>query len=104
MKVQVELCVVPIGAGTSLGEHIAVCQEILEAAGLTPQLHAYGTNVEGEWDTVFAAIRECHERLHERGVPRLFTSIKAGTRSDREQSLDDKVRSVARNRERRPRG
>lgn len=103
MKVQVELCVVPIGAGTSLGKHIAVCQEILEAAGLTTRPHAYGTNVEGDWDTVFAAIRECHERLHERGVPRLFTSIKAGTRTDREQSLDDKVSSVARHRERRDR-
>lgn len=100
MHVQVELCVVPIGVGTSLGEHIAACQEILEAAGLETQPHAYGTNVEGGWDTVFAAIRECHERLHADGVPRLFTSIKVGTRVDREQTLDDKVRSVAEHRRR----
>lgn len=100
MRVQVELCVVPIGVGTSLGEHIAVCQDILEAAGLETRPHAYGTNVEGDWDTVFAAIRECHERLHEAGVPRLFTSIKAGTRVDRAQTLDDKIRSVAERRRR----
>ncbi|PWG64377.1 MTH1187 family thiamine-binding protein [Sediminicurvatus halobius] len=100
MRVQVELCVVPIGVGTSLGQQIATCQDILEAAGLETRPHAYGTNVEGDWDTVFAAIRECHERLHADGVPRLFTSIKAGTRIDREQTLDDKVRSVAERRRR----
>ena len=63
-------------------------------AGLTTRLHAYGTNVEGDWDDVFAAVRRCHETLHEMGAPRISTIIKAGTRTDRPQSLDDKVRSV----------
>ncbi len=94
MHVHLELCVIPIGSGTSLGEYIAACQEELEAAGLVTELHAYGTNVEGEWDTVFAAVKRCHERLHAMGAPRLFTSIKVGTRTDRQQSLDDKVASV----------
>ena len=94
MHVHLELCVIPIGSGTSLGEYIAACQEELQAAGLTTELHAYGTNVEGEWDTVFAAVKRCHERLHAMGAPRLFTSIKVGTRTDRQQSLDDKVASV----------
>ena len=94
MRVQLELCVVPIGVGTSLGDYIAACQEVLEAAGLETRLHAYGTNIEGEWDTVFAAVRECHERLHAMGAPRIFTSIKVGTRTDRVQGLDDKVASV----------
>ncbi len=98
MRVHVELCVIPIGTETSLGGYIAACQEELEAAGLDVQLHAFGSNVEGEWDTVFGAIRRCHERLHAMGAPRLMTSIKLGTRSDREQSLDDKVASVGRHR------
>lgn len=94
MHVHVELCVIPIGSGTSLGEYIAACQDELEAAGLRTELHAYGTNVEGEWDAVFAAVKRCHERLHAMGAPRLFTSLKVGTRTDRQQSLDDKVASV----------
>lgn len=94
MHVHVELCVIPIGSGTSLGAYIAACQEELETAGLRTELHAYGTNVEGEWDTVFAAVKRCHERLHAMGAPRLFTSLKVGTRTDRQQSLDDKVASV----------
>ena len=45
-------------------------------------------------DEVFAAIRECHERIHGMGAPRIHTDIKLGTRTDREQSLEDKVESV----------
>ena len=26
---------------------------------------AYGTNIEGEWDEVFAVVKKCHERIHE---------------------------------------
>jgi len=94
MKVSMDLCVVPIGVGVSVSEHVAECKRILDAAGLATRLHGWGTNVEGEWDAVFAAVRRCHERVHEMGAPRITTTIKLGTRTDREQTLDDKVRSV----------
>ena len=94
MQVIAELTVVPIGVGTSLSEYVAVCEEILDEAGLTVQLHANGTNIEGEWDTVFSAIRRCHEKIHTLGAPRIHTSIKVGTRIDREQTMADKVQSV----------
>ncbi len=94
MNVIVDLCVVPIGVGTSLSSYIAACESVLEEAGLTTRLHANGTNIEGDWDAVFAAIRRCHEVVHEMGAPRITTTIKLGTRTDREQSMDDKVRSV----------
>lgn len=96
MKVSVELCLVPIGAGTSVSPYVAECQRVLEAAGLQPQMHAYGTNVEGDWDAVFAAVRRCHEAVHAMGAERIFTSLKVGTRTDREQTLDDKITSVRR--------
>ena len=69
--------------------------KVLEEAGLSHQLHAYGTNIEGEWDEVFAAIKLCHERVHAMGAPRITTSIKVGTRTDREQSMQEKVDSVS---------
>jgi uncharacterized protein (TIGR00106 family) len=94
MKVIADFGVVPIGVGTSLSAYVAACHRVLDEAGLTSRLHAYGTNVEGEWDDVFAAIKRCHEVLHEMGAPRLYTVIKAGTRTDRDQSIDDKVGSV----------
>ena len=94
MKVIADICIVPIGVGVSLGEYIAAAVEELRAAGLETELHAYGTNVEGEYDQVFTALRRCLERMHAMGAPRLSCTVKLGTRSDREQSMADKVESV----------
>ena len=94
MKVMVDLCVVPIGVGVSVSEYIAACERIIEAAGLSAQLHPYGTVIEGDWDAVFAVVKQCHERVHAMGAPRVFTSLKVGTRTDREQSMQDKIDSV----------
>ena len=94
MKVIADVCIVPIGIGVSVSKEIAVCERIFAEAGLKPRLHAYGTNIEGEWQAVFDAVRRCHEALHEAGVPRLSTTMRFGTRTDREQTIDDKIRSV----------
>ncbi len=94
MKVIIDLCVVPLGVGVSVSKYIVACHEVLEEAGLKSQLHAYGTNIEGEWDDVMAAVKKCHERVHDMGAPRITTTIKLGTRIDREQGMDDKVKSV----------
>ena len=94
MNVIVDLCVVPLGVGVSVSQYVAECQKVLDDAGLNHQMHAYGTNIEGNWDDVFAAIKQCHERVHEMGAPRITTTIKAGTRTDRDQSMQDKIDSV----------
>ncbi len=96
MWVIADLSIVPLGVGLSLSPYVAECERILRDAGLNPRLHAYGTNVEGEWDRVFAALRRCHERLHEMGAPRVSTTLRCGTRTDREQRMADKISSVER--------
>jgi uncharacterized protein (TIGR00106 family) len=57
MKVIADLCVIPMGVGLSVSKEIAMCERILAAAGLKTRLHAYGTNIEGDWDRVFAAVK-----------------------------------------------
>jgi uncharacterized protein (TIGR00106 family) len=94
VKAIVDLCVVPLGVGVSVSEYVVACERILKEAGLKTQLHAYGTNVEGEWDAVFAAVKRCHETVHAMGAPRISTIIKLGTRTDRDQTMNDKVKSV----------
>lgn len=94
MFVVVDLCVIPLGVGTSLSTYVAACERVLMAAGLKHQLHANGTNIEGEWDAVFAAVKRCHEAVHELGAPRIATTLRIGTRTDRRQTMDDKLRSV----------
>jgi uncharacterized protein (TIGR00106 family) len=94
MKVIADISIVPIGVGVSLSKYIAACEKVLSEAGLETRLHAYGTNIQGEWDDVFVAIRRCHEVVHGMGAPRVSTVIKVGTRTDRPQTMDDKVQSV----------
>jgi uncharacterized protein (TIGR00106 family) len=94
MKVIVDLCIIPIGVGVSLSPYVAAAEKILSEARLKTQLHANGTNIEGEWEEVFAAIKRCHEVIHEMGAPRITTIVRVGTRVDRDQSLEDKIHSV----------
>ena len=94
MKAIVDLCIVPLGVGVSLSGYIAACERVLQESGLNCRLHAYGTNIEGEWDDVMRAVKECHEALHKMGVPRISSTIHLGTRVDREQTIEDKIRSV----------
>jgi len=89
-----EFTIIPIGVGVSLSKYVAACEGVLEKSGLLYELHANGTNLEGEWDEVMQAIKSCHEKLHEMGAPRISTIIKMGTRTDREQKMAEKTASV----------
>jgi uncharacterized protein (TIGR00106 family) len=95
MHVIMDLCVVPIGVGLSVSKYVAACERILKDMGLEHALHAYGTNIEGDWDEVLLAVKRCHETVHEMGAPRISTTIKLGTRTDRAQTMQDKLDSVA---------
>lgn len=91
MKVLAEIQVIPIGEGVSVREPVKRAHQLLAESGLKVQLHAYGTNVEGELDDVLAAIKRVHETLHAEGVRRLATNIKLGSRTDKEPTLASKL-------------
>jgi len=94
MNVIADICVIPIGVGTSVSEYVTACERILRDAGLNPKLHAYGTNVEGPWDAVMGALKQCHEAVHQMGAPRISTTMRVGTRVDRAESIAAKIKSV----------
>ena len=87
MNVIADVCIVPIGVGVSVSKYVSICEKVIKDAGLNLKLHAYGTNLEGEWDDVFAAIKRCHEEVHKIGAPRITTSMRFGTRIDRDQTM-----------------
>ena len=89
-----DLCVVPMGVGVSVSKYVTECQKIFQSLELDVNMHAYGTNIEGEWDVVMEALKRCHETLHEMGAPRVGTTIRLGTRTDRSQTLEEKMNSV----------
>ena len=94
MKVIADLCLIPLSGEISLSPYVAECQRILEEAGVEHRLHAWGTNIEGEWETVMTAVKYCHMRVHEMGAPRITSTLKIGTRTDKNQTMADKVESV----------
>ena len=95
MNVIVDFVIIPVGVGVSLSSYIAKCVEIIEKSGLNFELHANGTNIEGEWERVFATVKACHNELHKMGSPRVHSEIRVGTRIDKIQSMQDKLDRVA---------
>jgi uncharacterized protein (TIGR00106 family) len=90
MKATAEIQVIPLGVGVSVRTQVQRAHELLAGSGLKVELHAFGTNVEGELADVLAAVRLVHETLHAEGVPRLSTAVKIGTRTDKETTLAGK--------------
>ncbi len=94
MKVIADIAIIPLGVGLSLSPYVAACERVLIEAGLQPHLHANGTNVEGDWEVVFAALKRCHQELHAMGAPRIATNLRLGTRIDQPQTMQEKIDSV----------
>ena len=94
MWVSIDLCLIPIGTGVSITPYIAKCQKVIKARGLKHELHPNGTAIEGEWEEVFSCIKKCHEKVHELGAARIYSTIKVNTRTDRKHSFTEKVPKV----------
>jgi len=92
MKAVAEIQVVPIGVGVSVRAQVRRAQDLIRESGLAVQEHSFGTNVEGELDKILEVIARIHEVLHDEGVARLSTSIKIGTRTDKDPDLASKLR------------
>ncbi len=94
MRAIADICVIPLVGSVSVRREVAMAHQLLIDAGLEVSLHAYGTNVEGDLHAVLAAIETVHLKLHADGVPRISTTIKLGTRTDKVQSGADKMKAV----------
>ncbi len=71
--------------------YVAACEKVLKEAGLKTVLHANGTNIEGERDKVFAAIKRCHEVVHQNGGATNFHVLPLGNtnRSNTDDGRED---------------
>ena len=96
MHVIASFTLVPVDAGISLSPYVAACERCLRESGLSHQMHANGTNLEGDWQAVCEAIRACHQAVHAMGAKRVFSTVNLGTRTDREQRMAEKLDSVRR--------
>jgi uncharacterized protein (TIGR00106 family) len=95
MKIIADLCIVPMGVGPSVSSYIREVRDIIDASDLTYEMHANGTNIEGDMAAVTACVEACCARLHELGVERIFCTMSFSTRNDKPQSMADKLAALA---------
>ncbi|KAI0200723.1 YkoF-like protein [Astrocystis sublimbata] len=90
-----DFCLIPVGTGSvSVAAEVAEVQKLLKASGLVYTMHSAGTTVEGSWDQVMRVIGQAHSVVHARGVVRVQSSMRVGSRTDKAQTAQDKVKRV----------
>ncbi|GJE18702.1 MTH1187 family thiamine-binding protein [Methylobacterium marchantiae] len=95
MKVVADLCIVPMGVGPSVSSYVKEIKTIIEASHLNAEMHANGTNIEGELGDICRLIELCEDRLSQLGVERVFFTMAFSSRRDKEQSMADKLTAVS---------
>jgi len=95
MKVVADLCIVPMGVGPSVSSYVKDIKKIIDASHLNAEMHANGTNIEGELSDICQLIELCEAKLHELGVQRVFFTIAFSSRRDKEQKMADKLAAVS---------
>lgn len=93
--VLLEFSVTPMGTGESVSPAVARCLEIVERSGLAYQLHAMGTLVEGDLETVLGVMRQCIEAVAA-DCNRVTCTAKLDLRRGHSGRIQAKVASVER--------
>jgi len=91
--VLLEFSMTPLGKGESVSQYVARSLDIIDKSGLDYQLTAMGTILEGEWDEVFAVVKQCYDAMSV-DCDRITCTIKVDARKGAQGRLTAKVRSV----------
>jgi uncharacterized protein (TIGR00106 family) len=93
-----DITILPIGReGASVGDILVEVRKRLETQDKVRfEMHAMGTSLEGEAADIFSVAADLHSVPFAQGIPRVYTVLKVDQRTDREQTLQDKVQSVQR--------
>lgn len=95
MKVVADLCIVPMGVGPSVAAYVKEIKTIIDASHLNAEMHANGTNIEGELSDICQLIELCEVKLNELGVQRVFFTMAFSSRRDKIQTMADKLKAVS---------
>lgn len=84
-------------AGTTVGKirvHCILFDPLALSCSVGTVKNSLTASSEGSWDDVMKVVGQCHTMLHERGVLRIQSDIRVGTRTDKKQKFEDKVKKV----------
>ncbi|KAM0400275.1 hypothetical protein ACHAPZ_006439 [Fusarium culmorum] len=85
-------------AGTTVGASFCPASPtaclFITVAFLEKEVMANKLITEGSWDEVMAAVGKAHAAVHKRGVVRIQSSMRVGSRTDKKQTAEEKVKRV----------
>ncbi|GFM33608.1 MTH1187 family thiamine-binding protein [Desulfovibrio subterraneus] len=93
MSVIAELSIFPMDKGDSVSPYVKRALNVLKSSGLMFQLNPMGTVIEGDWDSVMAAVSDCYKAL-EADCDRIYMTLKIDARKGREYGMLSKVAAV----------
>ncbi|MCC2673963.1 MAG: thiamine-binding protein [Ramlibacter sp.] len=91
--VLLEFAMSPTGEGESLSRQVARILDVVDRSGVSYQLTAMGTILEGDWDEVMAVVSECFRTL-QIDCKRISLNLKMDYRAGTEPRLRAKVDAV----------
>ena len=91
--VLLEFAMSPSGEGESLSRQVARILDIIDRSGVTYQLTAMGTILEGDWDEVMKVVGDCFRELQQ-DCRRISMNLKMDYRAGTESRLHSKVDAV----------
>jgi uncharacterized protein (TIGR00106 family) len=91
-----DITVLPIGReGASVSDLLVEIARHLENQNRVRfEMHAMGTSLEGDPADIFDLAAEIHALPFGSGIPRVYTVLKIDQRTDKDQTLESKLRSV----------
>ncbi|RKP12377.1 hypothetical protein BJ684DRAFT_5354, partial [Piptocephalis cylindrospora] len=66
-----ELSILVVGQDVPQSPFVDICTKILSKAGLQPQTHGMGTNIEGKPTTILSAVQDCHREVNQAAKSRM---------------------------------
>ncbi len=89
-----QLTMVPIGEGVSVGKYVADIQKRLDEEGATFKLTDMATLIEGDVPDLLRLLEKIYETPFENGAIRVVTNITIDDRRDKSISIGDKIEAV----------
>ncbi len=89
-----QLTMVPIGEGVSVGKYVADIQKRLKEEGATFKLTDMATLIEGDVPDLLRLLEKIYETPFKNGAIRVVTNITIDDRRDKSISIGDKIEAV----------
>jgi uncharacterized protein (TIGR00106 family) len=94
-SVIVNVHIMPLGSGTSISQYVKGCLEPLKKAkGVTYQIGAMGTVIQGPLNDVLEIIKKMEEAPFTMGAKRVVTNISIDDRRDKAITIESKIKAV----------